>query len=98
VILHLEMLRLSGLRWVKRRDGWVSLNQETLEAIELVDKDIRYRAVKRLRAWGWLEVRGAITSGRKLEYRLNSNWTKPEAEVVDFAAVKRAKTKRRLRP
>jgi hypothetical protein len=67
----------------------VSLNRETLEAIDLVDKDARYRAVKRLRAWGWLQVRGSSTSGRKLEYRLNFDWAKPRAAVIDLAAVRK---------
>jgi hypothetical protein len=78
-ILHLEMLRLSGLRWVKRRDGWVSLNQETLTAVDLADKHVRFRAVRQLRTWGWLEVRGTGVQGRRLEYRLNPDWAKPKA-------------------
>jgi hypothetical protein len=83
IILHLEMVRLSGMRWVQRREGWISLNQETLEAAGLTDRKTRHRAVKKLRAWGWLGVRGA--PGSKLEYRLNPSWAKPKAEGVTWS-------------
>jgi hypothetical protein len=86
--LHLEMMRLSGLRWVVKRDGWVSPNRESLEAIGLVDKRARHRAVKRLVACRFLEVRSTGTGGRKLEYRLRPDWARPSAEVIDLKTVK----------
>jgi hypothetical protein len=89
MILHLEMMRLSGTRWAKRRGGWISLNEETLTAIDLTDKSTRYRAVRRLLTLGWLELRGA--AGRKPEYRLNPDWAESKAEVIDLAAARKAK-------
>lgn len=85
LILLLEMVRLAGLRWVKRRDGWLVLNREVLEAIGLTDRWIRRRAVQRLLTFGWLEVR-RTAMGCQLEYRLNPDWAKSSAEVIDLAS------------
>lgn len=69
----------------------MSLNQETLREAGLTDRFVRHRAVKRLLARGWLEVRGTNTPGRKLEYRLNPNWALPKAKVVDLGTASRGK-------
>ena len=89
--LLLELLRVSGLRSTKRRDGWILLDQERLAALRLDDKGVRHRAMQRLRARGVIEVRSRY--GRKLEYRLDPNWVKPKAAVVDLESVRKARNR-----
>jgi len=84
----LAMVRLSGLRLIRNRDGWTSLEHAGLEDLGLADKDIRHRAVRKLVALGCLETRGINASGRKLEYRLTPNWADPPAQVIDLATVR----------
>jgi hypothetical protein len=84
--LVLEIQRLAGLRRVQRHDGWLALTQELLERVALTDGDRRYRAVRRLVRLGVLEIRRLNTYGNKVEYRVNPNWTKPKAEVIDPGA------------
>jgi hypothetical protein len=84
VALLLELLRVAGLRSTKKRDGWTPFDLERFEAIGLTDKRVRYRAVRRLLAHDVIEVRQLY--GLRFEYRLNPNWAKPKAEVVDLAA------------
>ena len=88
VALHLELVRMHRLLSVRRQDGWSTIIGKRLEAIGLVGKDVHYRAVKRLLARGVIEVRSLY--GRKLEYRLNPDWAKPKAEMVNLAAVRKA--------
>jgi hypothetical protein len=90
VALLMEIQRLSGLRRIKARDGWISLTQELLERTGLIIRGRRHRALKRLMDTGSLELRRLNTYGNKVEYRLNPNWAKPKAEVVDLAAVRKA--------
>ena len=86
-VLPLEMMRLSGLRWVKRRDGWVSVKSGDIAG----DRADRSEAAPQSRSapkWmGMAEIRGTDTHGRKLD-SLNPNWAKPSAEIVDLQAVK----------
>jgi hypothetical protein len=91
--LILELQRLSGQRRYKGCDGWVSLTQELLERVGLLNKDRRYKAMRRVQAAGIMEVRRLNTYGNKLEYRLNPDWVKPKAEVVDLTAVRKARRK-----
>jgi hypothetical protein len=84
--LLLDIIRLSGTRWVRQRDGWLLLNEATLNELGLIDKRARCRTVKRLVVLGFIEVRG--NPGGRLEYRLKADWAKPKAEVVDLAAVR----------
>jgi hypothetical protein len=95
--LLLELLRLSGLRRIQHRDGWIPVTQALAERVGIADRDRRCRIVKRLRAAGILEVRQLNTCGNKVEYRLNPNWAKREAEVIDLAAVRKAQTAKRVR-
>jgi hypothetical protein len=88
VALHLELVRRHRLAVVRRQDGWGTITGKRLEAIGLADKDVHYRAVKRLISRGVIEVRSHY--GRKLEYRLNPNWAKQKAEVVDPVTVRKA--------
>ena len=81
VALHLEMIRLSGLQWVRRRDGWVALTAATLQTIGLGNRYTRHSAVRRAVELGWLETRSGGV-GHKLEYRLRSEWAKPSAEII----------------
>jgi hypothetical protein len=84
--LHLELIRLSGLNWVRKREGWVSLPATTLDAFGLKDRRIRGKAVQRGVRGGWLETRRVAGPCSQYEYRLR----RPSAEVVDLAAVKKA--------
>jgi hypothetical protein len=96
VALHLELIRLSGTRWAKQRDGWIPFNREILENIGLNDKFVRHRAVQRLVDIGCMEARlVADVAGRRLEYRLRPNWANPKAKVVDLAAVRKARKRAR---
>jgi hypothetical protein len=74
--LHLEVRRIAGQARVKAKGGWVSLDRISLERVGLANRFARYRAVQRLQALGWLEVRG--DAGSKLEYRVPPNWVKAE--------------------
>jgi hypothetical protein len=95
VALHLELIRLSGTRWAKARDGWLPFNREILENIGLDNRFVRHRAVKRLLALRCIEVRSiGDVAGRRLEYRLDPNWAKPKAKVVDLESVRRARKTR----
>ena len=87
--LLLELIRQSGLETVRKRDGWVLLSDDNLEAIGLTDKDACYRAARRLVADGLIETKAV--PGHKLQYRLNPNWSKPKAEVIDLAARRKVK-------
>ena len=78
--LHLEMIRLSGMHWVKRRDGWIVFDQDMRITLGLSKRQTCSDAVKRLSGLDFLEARG--TPGSRLECRLNPNWAKPKAEVV----------------
>jgi hypothetical protein len=55
----------------------------------------RYRILRQVKADGVLEIRRLNTYGNKVEYRLNPNWAKPKAEVVDLAAVRKARKRAR---
>jgi hypothetical protein len=88
--LHLEVRRIAGQARVKAKGGWVSLDRISLERVGLANRFARYRAVQRLQALGWLEVRG--DAGSKLEYRVPPNWAKPKAEVIDLATQGRRKS------
>jgi hypothetical protein len=86
VALNLEMVRLSGLRWVRKRDGWLSLPTATLEILGLAGSGFRSRTISRAVRQGWLEARQLAGPGNKLEYRL-----KPKsAEVINLASVRKA--------
>jgi hypothetical protein len=85
--LHLELIRLSGLRWVRRREGWVSLPAATLDALGLKDRRIRGKAVQRGIRGGWLEARRVAGSGSHYEYRLR----RPSAELVDLASLRNSR-------
>jgi hypothetical protein len=89
--LQLEIMRLSGLRRVQRQYGWMVLDRETITRAGLADRQVRYRAAKRLVKLGWLETRGS-REGHKLEYRLNPGWAKPKAEMIDLAAHRKKET------
>jgi hypothetical protein len=97
VILHLEMIRLSGLKTVQSHGGWVPWDRAGFKRLGLHEKNVRYRAVKLLVAAAFIETRGACTAGRKLEYRLNPDWvtaepgSRPRPKVVDLAAVRKAR-------
>jgi hypothetical protein len=73
VALHMEVMLLSGLRWVKKRDGWVSIPAERLEELGLGNRRTRRNAVKRAIRHGWIETR-QMTKGHKLEFRLRHEW------------------------
>jgi hypothetical protein len=88
VALHLELLRTAGLRLTLRQDGWGQIERKRLTAIGIANKDVHYRAARRLQALGVVEVRSC--PGCKLEYRLNPHWAKPKAEVVDLASRRKA--------
>lgn len=89
--LFLELTRLSGLRWVKRQDGWATFTPDTLRTLGLEHRTTRRNAVRRGRDdMGWLETRSG-GGGHKLEYRLNPSWTQPKAEVINLAAQRKAK-------
>jgi hypothetical protein len=88
IALLLDLKRQAGLRSTKKRDGWTPFDQERFAAIGLADRRTRHWFVKRLLARAWIEVRSR--HGRRLEYRLNPNWAKAKAEVVDLAAVRKA--------
>jgi hypothetical protein len=85
--LHLELIRLSGLSWVRRREGWVRLPVATLDALGLKDRRIRGKAVQRGVRGGWLEARRVAGSGSQYEYRLR----RPSAELVDLASVRKSR-------
>jgi hypothetical protein len=91
VALLLEIKRLSGLRRFKRRDGWMPLTQELLERTNCANRFRRYRALKRLMATGVMEIRRLNTFGNKAEFRINPDWAKPKAEVVDLATARKAR-------
>jgi hypothetical protein len=93
VALYLELKRQAGLRSTKARDGWPVLDQKRFEAIGLGDKHIRYRVGRWLLARNMIEVRSR--PGCRLEYRLNPNWAKPKAEVVNLAAVRKVRKRAR---
>jgi hypothetical protein len=78
VALLLEMIRLSGTRWVKRRGGWLSFDREARTTLGLTERSTCSKAVKRLCALGFMEVRG--TPGSRLEYRLNPNWAETQSQ------------------
>jgi hypothetical protein len=92
-VLLLGVIRLSGTRWVIRRKGWITFDRDACQQLGLVDGDIFYRAARRLKALDILESRGK--PGARLEYRLNPNWAKPKAEVIDLAAARKASRVRR---
>jgi hypothetical protein len=85
--LHLELIRLSGLSWVQKREGWVSLPAATLNAIGLKDRRIRGKAVQRGVRRGWLEARRVAGSGSQYEYRLR----RPSADLVDLASARKSR-------
>jgi hypothetical protein len=83
----LELIRLSGLNWVRKREGWVSLPAATLDALDLKDRRVRGKAVRRGVRGGWLEARRVAGSGSQYEYRLR----RPLVEVVDMAAARKSR-------
>ena len=85
VALHLEIVRLSGLRQAKHREGWVAFTAGALRAIGLNNRYTRRSVVQRAIAQGWLEVRSYKGAGHKLEYRLRPGWVRDAAEVIDLA-------------
>ena len=89
VVLLLELIRQSGLETVRKRDGWVLFSDDNLEIVDLADKQVRYRAARRLVAAGYIETR--VVGRHKSQYRLNPNWAKPKAEVVDLTARRKAR-------
>jgi hypothetical protein len=93
--LVMEMQRLSGQRRYKKRDGWMVLTHEILERVGLLNKQRRYRVLQRTRAADVVESRRLNAYGNKVEYRLNPNWAKPKAEVVDLAAMRKARKRAR---
>ena len=89
-VLLLELIRQSGLQTVSKRGGWVLFSDDNLEAIGLIDRKLRHRASHRLASEGFIEIRTNI--GRhKAQYRLNPNWAKPKAEIVDLATRRKAR-------
>jgi hypothetical protein len=90
-VLFLEMLRLSGLRRVQKRDGWVTFTQRALMILGLSNRSTLAKAVAQLVRCGFIEVRTTRTPGQKLEYRLVPGWGRSEAEVVDLASRRQAK-------
>ena len=82
--LHLEMVRLSGMQWVQRREGWLSLDRDIRAALRLTARSTCSAAVKRLVDRNFIEVRG--TPGSRLEYRLNPHWAKSKAKEVNPSA------------
>jgi hypothetical protein len=91
LVLFLEIVRLSGLRRIKKRDGRISLGGKELEALGLSNRATLSKAVKKLVSCGFIEVFGTDSPGKKLEYRLNPNWAKPKAVVVDLMAARKAR-------
>jgi hypothetical protein len=89
VVLLLELIRQSGLETIKKRDGWVLFSDNNLEIVGLTDKYVRHRAACRLASIGWIEIKAI--SQHKLQYRLNPDWAKPKAEVINLAAAKQAR-------
>jgi hypothetical protein len=89
VALLLELIRQSGLKTVMKRDSWVLFSDSNLEIIGLVDRHARHHATRRLVTLGWIETKAI--PGHKLQYRLNPDWAKPKAEVVDLASRRKAK-------
>jgi hypothetical protein len=87
--LHLELIRLSGTRWVQRREGWVSFDRDMRVALGVVARSTYSEAVKRLVDLGFIKARG--TPGSRLECRLNPHWAKPKAKVINLAAAKQAR-------
>ena len=87
--LHLDMIRLSGMRWVRRREGWVIFDRAMRVSLGLPSRQAYSKAVKRLRDLGWIETRSE--PGSRLECRLNPNWAKPKAKVINLAAAKQAR-------
>jgi hypothetical protein len=79
------------MRRVQRREGWIRFTQDLVERTGIADKKRRYRVLCRLRAMGVFEVRRLNASGNKVEYRLDPNWAKPRAEVIELAAVRTAR-------
>jgi hypothetical protein len=75
LILHLEMIRVSKLHAVRKREGWVSLDLLNLKPLGLADKYVRYRAADLLVRLDYLHTRGR--PGCRLEYRLNPGWAMP---------------------
>ncbi len=67
--LILVLVQRSGLRSAQRNGGWVALPMGVLEQIGLVDRNLRYKAVRRLVSHGLLETRSS-GMGTALEYRL----------------------------
>jgi hypothetical protein len=89
-VLLLELIRQSGLQTVSKRGGWVLFSDDNLQAIGLIDRKLRHRASHRLASEGFIEIRTNI--GRhKAQYRLNPNWAKPKAEIVDLATRRKAR-------
>lgn len=88
-VLLLEMLRRARLKSVRRNDGWLTLNEKVLTKLGLANKDVRYRAVQRLVALDYLEVRHKGQT--RLEYRLVPEWFKPKAEVIDLTTMRKIK-------
>jgi hypothetical protein len=74
------------MRWVQRRDGWIVFDRDMRIILGLVARSTCSEAVKRLTDLNFLETRG--TPGSRLECRLNPNWAKPKAEIVDLATRK----------
>jgi hypothetical protein len=89
VVLLLELIRQSGLETVRKRDGWVSFSNGSLEIVGLADKYVRHRAARRLVAAGYIET--SVIGRHKSQYRLNPNWAKPKAEVVDLDVRRKAR-------
>jgi hypothetical protein len=93
VALHLEAMRTAGLRSTLRQDGWGQVERKRLTVMGIANRDAHYRAARRLQALGVIEIRSR--PGCKLEYRLNPNWAKPKAEVVDLAAMRKLRKRAR---
>jgi hypothetical protein len=87
--LLLAVVQWSGTRWVRQREGWLVFDRATRLALGLADRLSHCRAAKKLVSAGMIEIRN--TPGSRLEYRLNPDWAKPTAEVVDLAAAQNAR-------
>jgi hypothetical protein len=95
VALLLELIRTSGLSGTRQRDGWGSLDHKRRATLGMADRIAHHRAARRLQAFGAIDVRSR--PGCKLEYRLNPDWAKPKAKIIDLVTAKRAQAKAQAR-
>jgi hypothetical protein len=91
VALHLEIVRLSSLPSVKRRDGWAVFSESLFERVGLSNRDTRKSVVRRAVQQRWLEVRRSQGAYSQFAYRLRPTGT--HDGVMDLAAIRNRRQK-----